>query len=79
MVHYCSLLTCLLTCCSFVALLSVISKYIPADPSEFPSCKKAFVNVLASSEDDFDAILCCNDDSSTTSVSLCGPKVRRLL
>jgi hypothetical protein len=67
----------LLTICVSVCPL-VISKYIPADSSKFPSCRKAFINVLASSEDDYDAVVCCNGDNSETSLSLCAPKVGRL-
>ena len=54
----------------------VCSKYIPADPDklETMSCEKVFVNVLASSEDEQGAIICCSDDSYTS--SLCKPRVR---
>lgn len=71
-------LCCLLTTPFALPLVRLLfSKYIPADSSKFPSCRKAFINVLASSEEDYDAVVCCNGDSSTTSVSLCAPKVLR--
>jgi hypothetical protein len=69
-----------LTCTSSPLSFEPHRKYIPIQPDKLGSdCRKAFINVMALSQNEPNAIVCCEDSQIYGLSGLCPqPKVRRL-